>query len=90
MAQKNQHSLPARLAILDARYARKIDFHHSAARRKVNSGKISEVFCFFVTLSRSRGESLNGCSSVWPSSNCVLQNFGNVKNQCIPKVFIIR
>jgi hypothetical protein len=33
MAQKNQHSLPARLAILDARYARKIDLYHSATKK---------------------------------------------------------
>jgi hypothetical protein len=35
MAQKDQHSLPARLAILDEQNARKIDLHHPAARKRL-------------------------------------------------------
>jgi hypothetical protein len=35
MAQKDQHSLPARLAIMDEQNARKIELYHPAARKRL-------------------------------------------------------
>jgi hypothetical protein len=34
MAQKDQHSLPARLAILDEQNARKIELYHPETRKR--------------------------------------------------------